>query len=209
MLIEIAGIDGSGKSTLQQLVRRHFLDRGTPAWERSLRSVSKLVFADLAAAEGHAHWSATFSVEEVEMAHAVEMVAAVRSQLLPLDLRRQRIITDTYVSRWLSTAAMWRAGNLSSLLRVFSTLPPPALSIRLDVAPDVAHDRLLARPQGDSLLKLSDVSKLVRYAEAFHETAGLMPYPVHVIDGGEPIEEVTARALELVEAAAVNHQTAP
>lgn len=201
MLIEVSGIDGSGKTTVLQLIRRDLLEDGEPAWERSLRSVQRLVFADLAAGEGHKHWSAVFSPNEVEMTHAFEMVQEVRRQIEPIDLRRQHVVTDTYVRRWLATAQMWRPTNMDNLVRVYGALAPPVVSIHLVVDPDLAFARIHARPQGDSLLKMGSVTKLVDYADAFDAVEDRVQYPSHAVDANRPLEAVMADVREVVRAA--------
>lgn len=195
MIIEVSGIDGSGKSTIAQRLRRRVLESGIHAWERSLRSVTKLYLGDMAAEQGASHWSAVFDVDQVEFAHAMEMLGMCRQHFDPLDRTRNCFVTDTYVWRWLATAAMWKATNLASLARLFSTLPAPEVSIRLEVSTDRAYERILGRPQGDSLLKMRDRSRLDRYAAAFDEVVGLVPYETLVVDANRPVDEVVGEAL--------------
>ena len=202
MFIEVAGVDGSGKTTVLQLIRRHLLDRGIQTWERSLRSVAKLLFNDLAAEAGHPHWSGLFTADEVEIAHAVEMVAQVRSQILSLNLDRQSFVSDTYVCRWLATAQMWEATNLHHLVTVFGILPPPDVSIRLVLDPATAYRRIQERPQGDSLLKMSDASRIKRYADAFETATRYFPYPTVPVDANRPLDLVMSEILEVVDKAA-------
>ena len=199
MIIEVSGIDGSGKTTLAQRIRRHVLESGIHAWERSLRSVTKLHLGDIAAVHGASHWSKAFDVDQVEFAHAMEMLGMCRQHFDPLDRTRHCFVTDTYVWRWLATAAMWQATNLPSLAQLFATLRAPEVSIRLEVSADLAYERILARPQGDSLLKMRDRSRLDRYAAAFDQVAGLVPYKTLVIDANRPVDEVVDEALAHVD----------
>lgn len=201
MFIEVAGVDGSGKTTVMQLVRRHLLDQGIQTWERSLRSVAKLLFNDLAAEAGHSHWGGVFTANEVEVAHAVEMVAQFRSQILSLNLDRQSFVSDTYVCRWLATAQMWGATNLHHLVTIFGILPPPDVSVRLVVDPATAYRRVQQRPQGDSLLKMSDMSRIKVYADAFEAAAPYFLYPTTLVDANRPLDSVMSEVLELVDKA--------
>jgi thymidylate kinase len=95
MIIEFSGVDGSGKSTLMDHLRGFLNARGVPCIERQLRSTYKRILADIARNEGHGHWSSLYPVEEVELAHAMEMLTTVMSTVVPLDQSYQVIVTDT------------------------------------------------------------------------------------------------------------------
>ena len=148
------------------------------------------MFADIAANEGFGHWSELFEIEQVEMAHAVEMLSLVGPHLSHIDLNRSNVVTDTYTSRWLATASMWESQNIEDLVRVFSRLPSPDLSIHLRVDPYVAYDRLRSRVEGDSVLKMGSPAKVERYAKAFEDTLDKVPYPVDVIEANRGIDRV-------------------
>lgn len=199
MLIELSGIDGSGKTTIQKHIRRYLVDRRLNTWERSFRSSARLMFADMAAEQGQPHWSRVFSVEEVEMAHAVEMLGIVGTHLSQIDLARNSVVTDTYISRWLATAAMWGASNVDALVKVLSRLPLPMLSIHLTLDPLLAYDRLHSRVEGDSVLKMGSPDKVIRYKDAFDEILPALPYQTHIVDSGRSVDLVLSEVLGLLD----------
>ncbi|MFC0039928.1 hypothetical protein [Actinomadura rayongensis] len=177
MLIEFSGIDGAGKTTFVERVMRLFNSAGVPCYQRSFPSTFKRVAADLAVAAGHRHWSGLFPPNEIETAHAFEMLNLVSQQLLPLDLDRQVIVTDTYVSKWLADSILWKSDAAERLGLVYGGLPAPDLSFRLQVSVDEAARRIAERPKGDHPQKIGPDSVLGRYAAAYEQAAPLVPYP--------------------------------
>lgn len=176
MLIEFAGIDGAGKTTFVERTMRLFNSSGVPCYQRSFLSTYKRIAADLSVRAGFRHWKDMFRADEIEVAHAFEMINLVSQQLLPLDLDAQVIVTDTYVTKWLATAVLWESDALDRLERIYALLPVPDLSIDLRLALEVAEQRIRERPKGDHVLKIGSNSVLPRYAVAYERARQLVPY---------------------------------
>ncbi|WP_255945429.1 hypothetical protein [Streptomyces odontomachi] len=202
MLIELAGIDGSGKSTFAERIMRLFNSAGVPCYQRSFRSTYKRIAADISARHGHRHWSGLFEPNEIEVAQAFEMVHTVYQQVLPLDLDAQVIVMDTYVSSWLATAALWRSDALERLREVYALLPAPDVSILLEVPVEEAARRISRRPKGDHIFKTGSDSVLARYAEAFEQTRALVPYAQNTVPAVGALEETWEAVRTAVFAAA-------
>jgi thymidylate kinase len=198
MIIEVAGIDGSGKSTVIAHLMGFFSKNDVPCYERVLRSTYKRILADLAHNAGHEHWRHLFPVEEVELAQALEMGTLMATTVQPMDHSYQVVVTDTYVRRWLATAHMWGARNLDRLAMVYSRLPAPDLSFHLEVDPAVAYRRLTARPKQDHLVKLGHPGRVATYAESFAATKDLVPYRPYVLSNSGDIEEAVEEMLDVV-----------
>lgn len=194
MIIELSGIDGSGKSTLVSHLQGFFSSNNVPCVERVMRSTYKRILADAARDAGASHWRHVFGVAEVELAHALEMSTMVATTIAPLDQSYQIIVTDTYITRWLATAHMWGAKNLPELAHLYRRLPQPDLAIQLVIDPDVAYKRLVSRPKRDHLVKLGNPDRVRAYAESFAAIDDLVPYPRHKIsterDEGETIADL-------------------
>jgi thymidylate kinase len=188
VFIELSGIDGSGKTSFADRIMRLFNTSQVPCYHRSFRSTFKRIAADLAARQGSRHWRGLFEPNEIEVAQAFEMVQLVYQQLLPLDLGAQVIVTDTYLSGWLATAKLWGCSAMDRVAGIYSLLPPPDLSILLDVPVAEARRRLGERPKGDHIMKIGADSVLDSYAEAFVATRPLMPYPQVIVNGDQPLE---------------------
>lgn len=200
MFIEISGIDGSGKSTLLGHLRGRFNERGVSAYERSFRSTYKRILSDCAWRNGHDHWKEMFKPNEVELAHALEMVQTAHDQIGLLDMRRQFVFTDTYVARWLATAQLWSATNLSELSQIYQLLPKPDVSLYLDVSVGKAIDRINRRPQRDHPSKLHNSHRIERYKEGFESVLPMMPYAVHAVDADGDLEDSLSQVSAIIEA---------
>lgn len=198
MIIEIAGIDGSGKSTLVSHLQGFFSTHDVQCVERVLRSTYKRILADVARDHGHGHWRHMFAVEEVELAHALEMGNLLATTVLPLDHSYQVVVTDTYVHRWLATAHMWGAANLERLAAIFRRMPAPDLSFRLEVDPAVAYQRLVDRPKRDHLVKVGNPDRVAAYARSFEATKSFLHYPQHVLSTATPLETTVKQLLDTV-----------
>ncbi|MEU0237700.1 AAA family ATPase [Nocardiopsis sp. NPDC006198] len=197
MLIEIAGIDGSGKTTLLNQLRGHLHDQGRAVYVRSWPSTVKRLAADTAEDFGGRPWWEFFDPDAIETAAAFEHLAAVHHHLLPLDPGRQVVLTDTYVVRWLATAALHGAA-LEPLVALYARLRAPELSLRLEVDTATARERLAHRPERDHPTTTGAPRRLDRYRAAFDRSAGHVPYRVHRLDAGQPPERVLAHAARLV-----------
>jgi thymidylate kinase len=201
MLIEFSGIDGAGKTTFAEMTMRLFNTHGVPCYQRSLISTYKRIAADLSVRAGHKHWSELFSVDEIETAHAFEMVNLAHQHIAPLDLTAQVIVTDTYVLRWLATALLWQAGGAGRLRQVYDLLPAPDLTIDLRLSVETAQARIAARRKGDHILKIGPDSKLRAYAEAYEQARHQAPYPLTPVSAEGGLEETWDR----VRAAIADH----
>lgn len=182
MLIELSGIDGSGKSTVARHVAAHVAARGYEPLPLVLRSVGKRALDAVAMTCGHEEWTDMFPPDEVEIAHAVEMAGEVRATLSPLDRRRWAAISDTYVMRWLATAALKGVTDLHRLAAIYATLPRPDLSIHLDLSPEEALRRINGRPKGDRILGPRALDRLARYRSAFAAAEPVAFYPRHTVE---------------------------
>jgi dTMP kinase len=179
MIIEFCGIDGSGKSTLMDLVFRWLNERGIPTYQRTLRSTYKRILASVAARQGHSHWKAVFTPEEVEVAHALEMFTLVQSTITPINDETMVLLTDTYTARWLATAKLWDCSNLDRIREIYARLPSPNVSIFLDASIEIAFERMMSREKGDHALSLGNTEKLAKYRTSFEAILPQVPYKVY------------------------------
>ncbi|WP_255945433.1 hypothetical protein [Streptomyces odontomachi] len=198
MLIELTGIDGCGKSTLASRLHVLLDAYEVPCDQHVLRSTHKRLLSALGQEHGFPGWQGLFTPDTVEIAHALEMLDLVRTTLVPLDLRRRVVLTDTYVSRWLATAALVGAGNLETLARLYRRLPHPDLSIRLHADPGDAVDRIARRPKGDRVMGPGAVQRLHRYQDGFRRTAPLLPYPQHHVPTDAGVGQTLAHVMTLL-----------
>lgn len=199
MLIEISGIDGSGKSTLIAKLARIAHESGIPCYERQLRSVGRRVLTALAIQDGHTSWSTAFERGPVEFATALEMYQLFYSSVAPILFPGQIVMTDTYVRGFLATAAANGSADTVALVRIYGCLPAPDLSLQLDCPVDVAFNRILARPKGDHILRSGGRPRLQRLADAYNDDINeLVHYPAVHLDSKQTVEALTEVAMEQI-----------
>jgi thymidylate kinase len=199
MLIEIAGIDGCGKSTVIAGLRARLTAHGHDCTELVLRSTSKRVLDDVARDAGARTWREVFTAQEVETAHAVEMLGQVNTVVTPLAEGRI-LLTDTYVARWLATAARYECTDLGRLARIYAKFPAPSIAFLLDLPTQDAFRRLSARRRGDRLMADAPAAlpALDRYAAAFRQTSELLPYSQYGMDATRPAHEILGQIIDRI-----------
>lgn len=194
MIVEIAGIDGSGKTTQIERLMRWASERGVPSYERKLRSFGRRVLGGIAASKDLSSWDQMFDVGAVELATALEIYQMAHATILPLNLPGQIIITDTYAKYWIATTLSRGSGSAEQVSIIYALLPPPDLSVQLDVSTDVAYQRILARPKGDHILRHGGKERLERLRTAHDNTSKWVTYSSHVVSAEIP-EAETAEAI--------------
>jgi thymidylate kinase len=199
LLIELSGIDGSGKSTIAAAVRDHLDAAGLACHELVLRSAYKRVLDRVARARGGADWRRLFSPDEAETAQALEMLTHVLTVLAPLDLGRRVVLTDTYVARWLATAVVNGVADPDRLAALYRLLPAPDLSFHLALPPELAVRRIQDRPKGDKVLGPGAVDTLSRYRTAFGTIEAVLPYTWIRVDATRSVASTVAEILAAVE----------
>ncbi|MFF2019513.1 hypothetical protein [Paenibacillus sp. NPDC058177] len=189
MLIELSGIDGSGKSTQMDKLFRFFNESGIPSYQRTLRSTYKRILATISQENGHKHWSTYYTPDEVEVAHALEMINLVFTSINPVNHNKQIIITDTYTLRWIATAILWDSKDISKISKIFNNIPQPYLSFHLETSISEANQRILNREKGDHILSFGNVKKLEKYQESFNQAKQVVDYKCISISTDQSIEE--------------------
>lgn len=203
MIVELSGIDGSGKTTQVARLARRAHEAKIPCYERSLRSTARRVVSGIAAERGHASWQTLFDRNAVELSTALEMHQLVHATIMSIRFPGQLILTDTYVWSWLAAAVAEGSTNLDQLAAIYGTLPAPDLTFELTISVEDAFQRILKRPKGDHLLRISGKDRLARLAGALE--AGVEPlvgYPRIRIDGTSAEADIAAQVAEHVLAAA-------
>lgn len=125
MIVEISGIDGSGKSSLASYLVGWFIRNGVRAYQRNFRSSSHRLLSYIEKREGVIKGT-LYSREETELATAVEMVHTIHQNLCiePVKFLDEVYIVEPYVYSWLSTAAAYDAKNIEGLALLYHNVPP-------------------------------------------------------------------------------------
>lgn len=201
MLIEVAGPDGAGKSTLIDSARRWLHENtGAKAYERVLRSESRnlLEMLSLDAA------GPNFCTRDIELAVLLD---AVRLSHADLHVYRRSRRSHAFVSNYrFSLLARLHARGLADdngLAALVTRIPAPDLSVRLVVPAVVALARLRARHKGDQMLtKLDPAFEAERATRCFDIAGAALAYSHTVLDGTQPVKTLTDELCSLVAASA-------
>lgn len=201
MLIEITGIDGSGKTTLMNRLRRSLNEEaGIWAYERNFKNRGKRFLESIALNNGVDRCEKFFKPELIEFSNALELVDEVNRHFYYLsENSRQVYFVDQYYSSWMANAIFQNLEIINELRMIYFYLPKPDMSIFLDVPPEVALSRLQVREKGDQILQLDfPLNRLSKMAAALDEVHSDIPYPQVKIDGTNATEVVYKEALGLL-----------
>lgn len=198
MLIELSGIDGSGKSTQIALLQGWCNRAGVPCYERSLRSTVRRVLGGLAVDRGHLSWRGVFDPDAVELATALEMRQLVYTTIMPIRFAGQVIVTDTYLRRWVASAVASGARNLPQLELVYESIQPPDIAIHLAVTTTESLERISRRPQGDHLQREGGTQRLIALADGYETSDRMLAYRPAVLDGTADPESVGSAVRQVI-----------
>ncbi len=190
MIIILTGIDGSGKSTAAQTLVSSAQAEGGDA----------LLLSNHAGRRSMSVWSAKLGIQlPAQLADAIETTFRVFNVLVS-HARASRfqglVVMDRHLHCQvaLRTAKSLRRGRVLPWL--ISALPAPDAVVHLDVEPELAHQRIVAR--GTDAETLAD---LVALRDAYR---AMPEYPDFVqLDADCPPAEVVARLARIVRAEAM------
>ena len=190
MLVEISGIDGSGKSTLIRALKGQ-IDMRPAFWcyERNFRNRARRFLESIAMARRLERADDLFPSEALALVDAVDLVdEAVRTLHFDSSSSRQIYLVDHYRTSWMARAIARSREDGRLVAPVYDHLPKPSLSFSLVVPPAIALERLRLRGGGDQVLAKPDaLGALSRLGDAFDCAIEGSPYPVHHLDGERPI----------------------
>jgi dTMP kinase len=202
-LIAVCGIDGSGKTTQIERLRHHLDSRGVPLLttrqptDRYRRDVVVRSALDL---------DVSFEEvgEELALLSAFDRARHLREEVLPELARGTCVITDRYVYSTYAYFVARGVRDLTWLMSINRAVPEPDVTLYLDVPPDVAVTRILARDGASQKREELDTSRMARVREIFLSQPWGRSERFRVVDATLGPDEVwqqiwsTIEALELV-----------
>lgn len=202
MLIEIAGVDGSGKSTLINKLIGWANRANIPAYDWCIRSNTRRSIGSVSLAED-AEFSSKLSGDILEFAVSMDLIRIV-NQAPASRLPGQVVFADNFIHGWLTNVSQSNTFILPEVTAIFRHLVrPPELAFEIEVTPNVSYERILQREKLDPSLQLGGIEYLDRRATAFRNTRTNCCYLINVIDGTKSpdmiFEEVLAQILSSIE----------
>ena len=202
VIVEICGIDGSGKSTLIGNLRGR-IHAESPCWayERVFRFRTKRLMDWIAQSEGEDTARSLFPVDTVQLAQAFDLVEeAVREFHYDTTDSRQVYFVTNYRASGLAEAYVADSVLLEPMTKVYALAPAPALLLYLKLPPEEALARIQARPQGDQLLRAaSPLGALLGLDDAFDRVIEQVPYPHATLDATVPATDLADRAFDVIQ----------
>jgi thymidylate kinase len=179
-------------------LRRRIHDGGLgEAFERPIRSDSRNL---LCCAEAGLQGSELFTPRERELAVLLDAIRVARSGLHAYTGhdRLHAFVSFHFCALLARQTTLTGAKGLRQLL---DFLPLPDLSVRLVVPPDVALQRVRARPQGDQLLTEADPATAIKARiDAFERAGEAIPYPQTILDGTLPTDALVTALMPALRA---------
>ncbi len=202
MIVEICGIDGSGKSTLIDNLRGR-IHTESPCWayERVFRFRTKRFMDWIAQSEGEATARSLFPNDTVQLAQAFDLVEeAVREFHYDTMDSRQVYFVTNYRASGLAEAYVAASALLEPMTKVYALAPVPALLLYLKLPPEDALARIQARPQGDQLLRAaSPLDALTSLSGAFEYVIESTTYPHVTLDATMPAADLAECAFDTIQ----------
>lgn len=188
-LIAVVGLDGAGKTSQAARIVGDLVSDGVVAelLPNQTQAPMKLILEEIAREEGLDDYLDVVSPDVMRLASTMVKVLDFARILGDRERARSTVmVADRYSVCQYAAARAQGAGNEDLLRKVNARLPPPDLTIFLDVAPETASDRILARG-----LDNEDIDFLHRYRQAYlglPEAAGFT-----VVDGEGAPDAVAER----------------
>jgi dTMP kinase len=198
-LITIEGLDGAGKTTLAEALRREIASRGVRV--ELLREPGGVELAERIRA-----LVKDPSLEVSPRAEAL-LYAAARAQLVaerlqPLLEECAVVLLDRFVDSSLAYQGAGRALGVEQVraINLFATgLLEPDRTLLLRISPETGRARQLERALEPDRLEREDEEFFEAIASAYDELAREEPGRIRAIDAGQPPEQVLGDALAAVQ----------
>lgn len=149
-VIEVAGVDGAGKTTLAAHLSGHYIAQGRITYVRSFHTWIRRWTTAVAAQHGRSR-AEHFGLDAVEFATAVELMD--RSQLLRRSAADGSLfVLDPYIFCSAAMSASYGVTNLAAIVETYLAGAPPDLVVYLEIDPRVAMERIGRRVSNDNLV---------------------------------------------------------
>lgn len=198
-LITIEGLDGAGKSTLAESLRRHLSERHSrvellrePGGVHLSERIRELVKDP----------ALSVSPRAEALLYAAARAELVYERLLPLLQEGALVLLDRFVDSSLAYQGAGRALGVEEVrtINLFATGGlAPDRTLLLRIPPSVGRSRQDGRGDEPDRLELEGERFFAAIADAYEQLAHAEPGRIRVLDAEQPAEQVLAQALAALE----------
>lgn len=198
-LITIEGLDGAGKSTLAESLRRHLSERRSrvellrePGGVHLSERIRELVKDP----------ALPVSPRAEALLYAAARAELVHERLLPLLKEGVLVLLDRFIDSSLAYQGAGRALGIEEVrtVNLFATGGlAPDRTLLLRVPPSVGRSRQDGRGDEPDRLELEGERFFAAIADAYEQLAHAEPGRIRVLDAEQPAEQVLAQALAAIE----------
>jgi dTMP kinase len=199
--VAVCGIDGSGKTTQIGAIvdflraRRETLSTRQPSdLYRNDPTVRALLNLEVAGPE---------ISRELALFAAFDRARHLRTEVFPVLERGGAVVSDRYVYSTYSYFLARGIDDIDWLKAINCLAPEPDVTIYIDVAPDIAIQRIIRRDGSSRKREEIDVERMSVVRSAFVAQPWGTSDSYHVIDGDRPQDVVTKEIFAILEASGV------
>lgn len=197
MIVEFVGVDGSGKTTAIQALRRFINERGKAfAYERSFQSNMVRLLERAASVNGRARPDTSFSKESIETARTLDLVSWSAGLGPFVSTPHQVMCCDGYI---IEQAGRLIAGGCwnQQFKRLLALATAPDLRIYLRLSAETATQRMISRPKGDALLLTKNpLQKTHEVILALEQAMTDLGSTYAIVDAEAPAADVLQQVLQ-------------
>jgi dTMP kinase len=193
----VCGIDGSGKTT-QVGVARDYLLTTTPNVLLTKQPTDLYRNDPEVRALLDMRRDSAYLTSELALLAAFDRARHIRTQIMPALADDGCVISDRYVY---STYCYFLARGIADLgwLKAINRLAPePDLVVYIDVPPEVAAQRVIARDGSSRKREELDLARMTTVRSHFVEQPWGRSDRFHTVDGTAPVDEVSTQVLNLL-----------
>lgn len=204
-LIILFGIDGSGKSTILNMLENSGLDNTV-----CTSCLANAVFEDeLYRAEKKLHFSRKdyFSREFKHVLHIGSVIYKMFDTILPILNSGKNVILDRYSICIKLFGNLFLDPSYNCLSKALDCLPTPDLGIYFDVNVDTATQRIQKRSKKDGIVPHYSESKesLIMKKNEYETVIPSENYPIVRVDANQSIDKVYSSVIKILNEAGIYH----
>jgi dTMP kinase len=192
-LIVICGIDGSGKTTLQNSLAKYLTERGEQILETRQPTDAYRKNSDVR--QYLDTGESNISINTLAMLAATDRMLHIEKIILPQIESGAYVICDRYVY---STYAYFQArgANMTFVKTINQFVPPPDAGIFLNIDVNIAMQRTLKRDGTNRKFEEKNLHYLERVQDYLKSS---LPTCFAIIDGAQPESQIFSAALHHLE----------